>query len=174
MAQEAPPVEGEKPAAETPEKPEANTEVPASAQSPKTFDEGYVKELRSEAAASRKARQELEAKLNEYEERDKSELEKAQGKVAKADERAANAEAKLLRYEVASEKEVPAKLVPLLTALTREDLESQADLILENAKPAAPQFDGGTREPAPEPKSPEEAHSSFLAELFRGSQQATP
>lgn len=138
------------------------------AEEPKTFDADYVKQLRTENAQARKARQDLEAKLNEYEERDKSELEKLTGKITKAEGRADAAEAKLLRYAVAQEKEVPAKLVPLLTASTREDLESQADLILENAKPASPDFDGGARETAPEPKTPEQAHSELIATLFGG------
>lgn len=156
-----------------PTKPAGQTPEPSpQGDSPKTFDEAYVKELRSENAAARKARQELEAKLNEYEERDKSELEKLTGKVTKAEQRAADAEAKLLRYSVAQEKEVPAKLVPLLTASSREDLESQADLILENAKPEQPpEFDGGPREPAPDPKTPDQAHNELAVALFGTPQQ---
>ena len=136
--------------------------------SSKTFDEPYVKQLRSENAAARKARQELEAKLSEFEERDKSALEKAQGKITKAEQRAADAEAKLLRFEVATEKQVPAKLVALLTGTTREELEAQAALILENAKPADPDFDGGPRDPSPPAKTPEDAHNEFVMGLFGG------
>jgi hypothetical protein len=58
--------------------------------------------------------------------------------------------------------------VPLLTATTREDLEAQADLILENAKPATPEFDGGARETAPTPKSPEQDHNDLAVQLFGG------
>lgn len=132
----------------------------------KTFDEDYVKSLRSENAAHRKRAQEAEERLQALEERDQSEVQKAQGKLTRAEQRAAEAEAKLLRYEVAQEKEVPAKLVPLLTATDKESLEAQADLILENAKPEDPDFDGGARVPAPEPETPEEAHNkTFLAAL---------
>ena len=153
------------------EKPEATSEVsPEPTSQGKTFDEPYVKQLRSENAAARKARQELEAKLAEYEERDKSEMEKLTGKITKAEQRAAEAEAELLRYVVAQEKEVPAKLVPLLTASSREDLEAQAALILENAQtPPPPEFDGGAREPAPQPKTPEQEHNEFITALL-GSQ----
>lgn len=162
---------GQEPAAEPQAGPEPTPAPEPKVDEPKgdtkTFDSEYVTKLRNEAAASRKARQELEAKLNEYEERDKSELEKLTGKLTKAEQAKAEADARLLRYEVAQEKEVPAKLVPLLTATDKEGLEAQADLILENAaKPASPDFDGGAREAAPEPKSPELALNDTVLELF--------
>jgi hypothetical protein len=160
MANEAAVPEGQEPT--TPAADEAVTTTPES----KTFDEAYVKQLRGEAASARTARKDLEAKIAEYEERDKSETEKLTGKISKAEQRAADAESKLLRYEVAQEKNVPAKLVPLLTGKTREDLEAQAALILENAKPADPDFDGGIREPAGPAKTPEQEHNeTFLAAL---------
>ena len=135
----------------------------------KTYDEAYVKELRAENAKRRIEAQQLEERLEELEGANKSEAEKAQAKASKAEQRAAEAEAKLLRHEVAQEKEVPAKLIPLLTATSREDLEAQADLILENAgKPAPPDFDGGVREPAPEPKEPGQAHNELVTALFGG------
>ena len=105
-------------------------------------------------------------RLDEIEAANASELEKAQKAAAKAQGEAADAATKLLRFEVAQEKEVPAKLVPLLTAASKEELEVQADLILENAKPAQASFDGGTREPSPDPKTPERAHSEALLGLL--------
>lgn len=135
----------------------------------KTYDEDYVKQLRSENAKRRIKEQQLEERLEELEGANKSEAEKAQAKATKAEQRAAEAEAKLLRFEVAQEKNVPAKLVPLLTAASREDLEAQADLILENAaQPAPPDFDGGARDPAPEPKTPQQAHDELVVGLFGG------
>lgn len=153
-----------------PEGQEPDTPAPTDAtpSEPKTFDEAYVKQLRSEAAASRKARQDLEAKIAEFEERDKTELEKLSGKVTKAEAERDQAKAALLRFEVAQEKEVPARLVPLLTGKTREELEAQAALILDNAKPADPDFEGGVREPAPPAKAPDEAHNEFVMGLFGG------
>jgi hypothetical protein len=133
---------------------------------PKKFDEAYVKQLRAENAAARKARQDLEAKIAEFEERDKSELEKLTGKITKAEQRAAEAEAKLLRFSVAQEKEVPARLVQFLTATTREDLEAQAAAILENLKPADPDFDPGVREPAGPTKTPAQEHDELVSALF--------
>jgi hypothetical protein len=154
--------------AEPGQEPAAATQEPGQEPTGKTFDENYVKQLRAENAAARKARQDLEAQLAEFEERDKTALQKAEGKVTKAEQRAAEAEAKLLRYEVATEKQVPAKLVPLLTATSREDLEAQAALILENAKPADPDFDGGTRDPAPTAKSADQEHNEFISALLGG------
>lgn len=173
-----------------PEAPEKAPETPAEGQEPEapkegqelqgkpegepeTFDKEYVKTLRAEAAKHRKEAQEAKAKAQEYEDAQKSELEKAQGKLTTAEKAKADAEAKLLRYEVAQEKEVPAKLVPLLTASTKDDLEIQADLILENAKPANADFDGGPRDPAPKPQTPEQAHGQFLVDMFQGKTLST-
>ena len=141
----------------------------AEAQESKQFDEAYVKKLRAEAAKYRTEAQEAKAKAQEYEDAQKSELEKAQDKLAKTEEAKAEAEARLLRYEVATAKGVPSQLMPLLTGTSQEDLESQADLILENAKPAeAPQatFEGGPRETAPEPVEPGQAHNSLVVDLL--------
>ncbi len=102
------------------------------------------------------------AKLEEIENANASELEKAQKKAAEAERIANESTAKLLRFEVANDLEVPAKLVPLLTATDREGLEAQANLILENAKTATPNFDGGARKPAEEELSPEEAHNKLF------------
>lgn len=121
-----------------------------------------------EAEAKLKELEPLAARAQELEDANKSELEKLTGKLSKTEKEAAEAKARLLRYEVAAEKEVPSKLVPLLTASSKEELEAQADLILENAKPAepAPDFDGGAREPAPEAKTPEEQHNENVLALL--------
>jgi len=159
MAEEAAAVEGQEPAT-TPEP----TEPQGS--EPKVFDAAYVSRLRSEAAAHRREAQEAKTRVEEYENAQRSELEKAQAKTTKAEQRAAEFEAKLLRFEVATEKQVPPRLVPLLTGKTREELEAQAALLLENVKPADPDFDGGPREPAGPPKTPEEEHNDFFLKLM--------
>lgn len=165
MAEEATPPEGQEPTTPAPQDPADQ------GAEPKTFDADYVRQLRAEAAKHRREAQEARTKAEEYENRDKSEVEKAQGKVSKAERERDEALAKLLRFEVAAERQVPAKLVPLLTATTREELEAQAALILENAKPADPDFDGGTREPAPPAETPDLAHNKLLAGLILGSNQ---
>jgi hypothetical protein len=159
---ESNPQEGQEP---TPAPAESKTPEPTGE---KVFDAAYVAELRKEAAKYRTEAQEAKGKAEEYENAQKSELEKAQGKLSKVEQAKSEAEAKLLRYEVAQEKEVPAKLVPLLTGSTKEELESQANLILENVKAgeSKPDFDGGAREPVAEPLSPEAQHNKDILGLF--------
>ena len=161
-------------AEETPEgAPEPTTTAPAPADTGKTFTQEQVNDLIAREKGKIQAKFEgfddLKAKaaeLDQIKEANASELEKAQSKTKKETERAETAEAKLLRYEVAQEKEIPAKLVPLLTATDKESLEAQADLIHENAKPENPDFDGGTRQPAPESKTPEEQHNQQLLQML--------
>lgn len=106
------------------------------------------------------------AKLEEIESANATELEKAQKRAAELESKLAETTAAALRQEVAMEKELPAKLVKFLTATDREGLATQADELLESLKPETPDFDGGPREQAPEPVSPEEEHNrTFLAAL---------
>lgn len=102
------------------------------------------------------------AKLEEIESANASELEKAQKKAADLEARLAETSANALRQKVAMEKELPAKLVPFLTATDEEGLAEQAATLLENLKPATPDFDGGTREPTEPELSPEEAHQELF------------
>lgn len=171
MAQEAPaPAEGEKPAAEA-SKPEA--EQPQGDQ-PKTFDAEYVKTLRGENAQWRIKAQQADERAQELEDAQKSELEKAQTKASRLEQKAGEAEAKLLRFEVAAQKQVPADMLDLLAGSTREELEARADRLLELVKAkgsGTPEFDGGAREPAPEPKTPEQAHNDLLVAGLFGAPQ---
>ena len=136
----------------------------------KTFDEAYVKQLRAEAAQHRKDAQEARARAEELEARDQSEVEKLTTKVTKAERERDEARSALLRFEVAAEKQIPAEAVELLTGNTREELEAKADRLLELVKKpdSTPDFDGGTREPAPEPKTPEQQANEFAAALLTG------
>jgi hypothetical protein len=138
-AEATPPSEGQEPKAQS--KPTGFDALPAETQA-------EIKKLRAEAASAR-------VRLQEHEDAQKSELEKAQTKAQRAEQKAQEAEAKLLRHEVAAEKNLPAKLASFLSG-SREEMEAQAAVLLEEAKPAAPDFDGGTREPAPPPKTPEQ------------------
>ena len=106
------------------------------------------------------------AKLQEIEAANASELEKAQKKAAELEAKLAEASASALRQKVAMEKELPAKLVPFLTATDEEGLAEQAATLLENLKPATPDFDGGTREPTPNPDPPEVAHNKVFLEAL--------
>ena len=163
--QDTPAQEAETAPVETPN----DAEAPEAEAEQKQFDEGYVKKLRAEAAKYRIEAQEAKAKAQEYEDAQKSELEKAQDKLQQIESAKADAEAKLLRYEVATEKGIQGNLMDLLTGSTKEELEAKADLILENVKPAeAPKatFDGGPREPAPDPKTPDQAHNELIVGLL--------
>ena len=93
-------------------------------------------ELDKMKAALRKANKEAEEnrrKLKELEDRDKSESEKLAGRVAEAERRALDAEAKALRFEVAIEKGVKARW---LSGTTREELEAAAAEYLADHPPA--------------------------------------
>jgi hypothetical protein len=154
------------------EKPEATVETEV--KQTKSFDEDYVKTLRAENAAHRKKAQEAIERLEALEERDKTEAEKAAAKATKEAQRAEAAEAKLTRYEVAAEKGLPSDTLDLLSGSTREELEAKADRILELVKSRTesekePDFDGGAREPAPDPLPPEQQHNvDIAAALFGG------
>lgn len=175
MAQEAPaPAEGEKPAAEAP-KDAADKPAPESTDQPKSFDAEYVSSIRSEAANWRVKAQQAAEKLEEYEEQNKSELERAQSKASKAEAKAQEAEGRLLRFQVAAEKQVPKELIQRLQGTTREELEADADELLSLVKSRtdnekAPDFDGGAREPAPE-LDPEKGFNTTALEVLGLSQK---
>lgn len=132
----------------------------------KSFDADYVKQLRAEAARYRTEAQEAKSRVEEFESANQSELEKLTGKLNKEAEARKAAESSLLRFTVAAEKQIPSDAVDLLTGNTREELEAKADklLALTQSRPEPePDFDGGAREPAPEPKTAEEqANDTFL------------
>ena len=169
MAQEAPATEGSTPDANSEPKENANTPQ-AETSEPPTFDKEYVSSLRSEAAKWRIEAQQRQEKLEELEERDKSELEKAQGKVAKLEQRAAEAERQLLRFQVANETQLPKELVSRLRGDTLEELQADAKelLALVKSRPESqtePDFDGGAREPAPEANPESGFNDTALAVL---------
>lgn len=146
-----------------------NDSVVAQAENPDAVKNALAAERAAKKAAEKRAN-ELAARVEEFENANASEIEKAQGKVTKAEQRAEAAEAKLLRYLVAAEQEVPAEAVDLLQGTTREDLEASAAKILSLVKNRntneAPDFDGGPREPAPENKTPEQEHNELVLGLF--------
>lgn len=93
-------------------------------------------ELDKMKAALRKANKEAEEnrrKLKEFEDRDKSESEKLAERIAAAERRAEEAEAKSLRFEVSVEKGVKARW---LSGTTREELEAAAEEYLADHPPA--------------------------------------
>lgn len=77
-----------------------------------------------------KANAEAARKLKEIEDRDLSELQKAQRDLAEAQERASNAERAALRSQVALGKGIPPELVDALAGSTAEELSAHADRLL--------------------------------------------
>lgn len=88
-------------------------------------------ERKARAAAEKRAK-EFEARIKEFEDKDKTEAQKAAAAKAEADKRAETAEAKALRLEVAFEKGLTPKQAKRLTGSTREELEADADELLED------------------------------------------
>jgi len=103
-------------------------------------------QLREMRAALKKANKEAadaRTKLKELEDRDKSEGERAKSAQAEAEKRASAAEARALRLEVATRKGLTAAQAKRLVGATEEELEADADEILQafkpvDDKPAAP------------------------------------
>lgn len=103
------------------------------------------REARKNAEA---AQRDLEAKIKEFEDRDKTEQQKAEEAAARiasdldaTKASLAAAELNLARTQVAYEKGIPAELVPRLRGDTREELEADADALLEivgKREPEAP------------------------------------
>jgi hypothetical protein len=116
-----------------------------------------VAERKARAAAERQAKthqrqlDEMAKRLKEYEDRDKSEADKlAEAKTA-AEREAATAKRELMRYRVAAKKKLPAELANRLQGSTEEEMESDADNLLEvfgTQQRQTPSYDGGVRQTA--------------------------
>lgn len=98
-----------------------------------------IARMKADRAAARKELRDAKAKLAEYEkaEQDKADADKsADERRAAAEKRAEEAELKALRLEVAHEKGLTPKLAKRLVGATREELEADADELLDDAPPA--------------------------------------
>jgi hypothetical protein len=122
-----------------------------------------LRKERQRAAKAEKALKEAQAKLQEANDRDKSEVDKAKDAAAAAERRAEEAERKLLRAEVAADKGLTPGQAKRLVGDSREELEADADELLESfgkagAKPDDDGDDGKTKgsrpgaKPAGKPK----------------------
>lgn len=150
------------------------TPAPTEAQKeqPKTFDESYVSELRRENAKHRTEKGELEARLQEFEDRDKSAAEKLEQRATKAETRLAEAQARIDRYEVAAEAGLPLKHAGRIQGKSRDEMLADAKSLADEfgSKPAAEapptRFDGGARDPVTPAGTPEEEHQKFISALL--------
>ena len=105
-------------------------------------------EERKARREAEKAKADLEKRIKEYEDRDKSDSEKAADAVKAAETRAEEAEKRALRLEVASDKGLTPAQAKRLVGGTKEELEADADEILE-AFPAQ----GATPPPSRKPST---------------------
>lgn len=98
------------------------------------------------------AMREAQKRLAEIEEQSKTEAQKAADAAAAAEERAAKAEQKLLRLEVAAEKGIPATEADLLIGATRAEMEAVADRLAGLIKPGTPPAPTGSADGGPQGK----------------------
>jgi hypothetical protein len=177
-------LEGQEPELDEGQEPELVDEPDDTKSKGRTYDEAYVRQLRRENATVRTRATEAEAKLAEREDADKTEVERltdraaaAERAVEDAEQRAADAELKLLRFEVAAEAGLDPAAVQFLTGSSREELEHRADelakLLTEKGKPTAGGFDGGARGTAPDKGTPEQEHNRLLLEALGRSPRRT-
>lgn len=91
---------------------------------------------RKRARDEKKRADELEARIREIEDRDKSEGERLTEKLTAAEQRAQDAEQRAMRLEVAAAKGLTSAQAKRLVGSTVEELEADADEILDAFKPA--------------------------------------
>ena len=100
--------------------------------------------LNAERKARREAEKQLKAltdRLQAIEDKDKSDLERAQSRLAELEKQYGEERAQRLRLSVASQHSIPADYVDLLTATDEEGLEQQAARVAQLVKASsAPEF----------------------------------
>lgn len=116
------------------------TEQPATGELGDAGKKALEAERRDKRAAEKRAA-ELEARLKEFEDRDKTESTRAIERAEAAEKAAAAAESRALRLEVASEKGLTPAQAKRLVGETREELEADATELLETFKPAEAETD---------------------------------
>jgi len=135
---------------------EVRTDTTTNADQDETKPQGDGIDWKAEARKwERRAKENMEAarRLREAEEAEKTELQKMAERAEAAEKRAAEAEGRLLRLEVAQAKGLTAAQAKRLTGSTREELEADADELLEafGAKKAEPkEGDGDEGEAKPD------------------------
>lgn len=133
------------------------TDPPADPAKDGDLGDAGKKALEAERKARRdaeKANKSLADKLKEYEDRDKSELEKAQAAAQEAADRAAKAEAEALRLRLATELQIPPGLHKFLTGTDEDQLRAQIEELkpyLAESKRFQGGGDGGARDGSPVP-----------------------
>lgn len=105
-----------------------------------------------QAKASQKQLDDMAKRLQEFEDRDKTEAQKLAEAKAAAESEAATAKQELMRYRVAAKKKLPAELAARLHGSSEEEMAADADSLLEVlGQRQTTNYDGGVRKPAPAP-----------------------
>jgi len=155
---------------------EPTTDAPKDAPATDPLGDAGKKALdaeRREKRAAEKRAADLETRLKEFEDRDKTEAQRLADRAEQAEKRAAELESRSLRLEVASEKGLTAAQAKRLIGSTREELEADADEILRDFAPATqkvavPDLDLGPRATgSPEPTTPRERINAGLAQHMK-------
>lgn len=120
---------------------------------------------RSARKAAEKAAADALAKVQAFEDANKTEQEKAAARAEAAEKRAAEAEAKALRLEIASELNVPESLRKFLTASDDAGLRAQADELTKALSAAT--AEAGPRPPKPDHSQGAKPAGSAPAQLTR-------
>jgi len=115
---------------------------------------------RREKRAAEKRAADLEARLKEFEDRDKTESTRAIERAEAAEKAAAAAESRALRLEIAAEKGLTPAQAKRLVGETREELEADASELLETFKPAA--------------STEDDSHESVTESLDLGNRTGSP
>lgn len=113
-----------------------------------------IAKANTEAANLRKRVKELEAaeaKLRDLEDANKSEQQKLAERAEAAERKLAEAEARILRMEVAAAKGLSPSQAKRLVGATREELESDADELLADFGGASDDDGAGKQKPASKP-----------------------
>lgn len=121
------------------------TEAPASGNEQTNNQQGDIPpEVKRALNKANKEAEALRLKLKEFEDRDKTELERLTERAEAAERAAAATEVKALRLEVASENGLTPAQAKRLVGETREELEADAKELLATFKPA--DTEGDSRE----------------------------
>lgn len=128
---------------ETPQEPVETPEAAPDAGEAELGDAGKraiqrEREARKELEARLKELEPLAAKARELEESNKSEAQRLQERAEAAEKAAQEAQANLLRIQVAASKGLPPQLAARLTGTTEEELQADADNLLALVAPKPP------------------------------------
>lgn len=146
MSQEPTEPTGQEP---TPQEPPSGQQ-PGQEPEPQTFDREYVQQLRAEAARHRTEAQEAKSRVEEFERANQTDLERVSGERDTLKSELEPTKQENLRLRVALDKKLPPELVDRLKGGTKEEMEADADSLLElvGQQQPPPNFGGGPRRPA--------------------------